>query len=631
MTFAAAIALMSAGIACYVAVLSRQFSKAPGWQDQRHFSLAALAVAGYAALNMSTTTAALSDDAIVLFSRLQFMLIALHSYAWLRYSSVLVGRPGSRLDRWFVPVLVAVAAIGTLTRLFLPGAVRVHTFEPIGAVYRSAITTPAGDAAYALLLGVLAVPIGRFAGAWRRGVPNAGVQFVALLCLTVLAANDALVASGVYSAPYVVDVAFLLPVAAVGYALTSRFVEDTRAHEALRHGLERQVAERTAELGHAQEALHRAEKLAALGQFAAGVAHEVNNPTSVVSANLSYLEQSEGEALSHEGRDAVKESIQSVHRISAIVRQLLDAGRLAAAPEERRSVPLRPLGDGAASVARARFGKRVRVTNLVPDGLHASGHENVLAQVIANLVSNAVQAIPDYRTDGHVVIRAEAEGERVRLHVDDNGAGMEPEILRRVFEPFFTTKPFGTGTGLGLAVSRGLIASLGGELRLESTPGKGTHATIDLVRAEAPRPEKDARIPRIARNEPRRRLLVVDDESAVLSSLRRLLEPRYGVELATGVDEALARMDAEAFDVVLCDVMMPGGGGERLYRTLLGRSPSLARRIVFFTGGAVTDAARRFIHSQPQPVLSKPLDVDDLGRVAEQMCLHDNAGGPVTH
>ncbi len=620
MTFAAVIALMSAGIACYVAMLSRQFSRAPGWHDQRHLSLAALAVAGYAALNVPTTTAVFSDGTIVLCSRLQIVMIALHSYAWLRYSSIVAGRPRSRLDRLVVPILAAVAAVGALTDLFLPGAVRVHTFEPIGAVYRSAVTTPAGDAAYALLLGTLAAPISRFARAWRRGLPNAGVQLVALLCLTALGANDALVASGLYSAPYVVDIAFLLPVAAVGYALTTRFVEDARAHAALRDGLQQQVAERTAELGRAQEALHRAEKLAALGQFAAGVAHEVNNPASVVSANLSYLEESEGHALSEEGRTAVAESLRSVQRIAAIVRQLLDAGRLATSPEARSAVPLRPLADGALSVARARFGKRVRVTNLVPTELHASGHEGVLAQVIANLVSNAVQSVPDHRADGQVVLRAEAVGDRVRVHVEDDGCGMEPEILRRVFEPFFTTKPFGSGTGLGLAVSRGLVMSLGGELRLESTPGAGTCATIELARAEPPRAERGARPRRPLADEPRKRLLVVDDESAVLSSLRRLLEPRYGVELATGVDEALARVDAEAFDVVLCDVMMPGGGGERLYRTLLGRSPSLARRVVFFTSGAVTDAARQFIHGQPQPVLSKPLDVEHLGRVAEQLC-----------
>jgi signal transduction histidine kinase len=621
MTFAAAIALMSAGIACYVAVLSRQFSRAPGWQDQRYFSLIALVVAAYGPLNVPTTALLFSDRVVLITSRVQFGLAALHTIAWLRYSSVVVGRPGwCRLDRSLLPLLLVVGALGTFTGAILPGEVARHTFAPWAVTYRSPITTPLGDAGYCLVLGLLLVPVARFFGAWRRGVPNTGVQLVALCLLLLMAVNDLLVLSRVYSAPYLVDIAFLLPIAAVGYLLTARFVEDARAHQALRLGLEQQVAERTAELGRAQEALHRAEKLAALGQFAAGVAHEVNNPAAVVSANLAFLDETESPTLGEEARSALKESIQSVQRIAAIVRQLLDAGRLAASPETRTSVPLRPLGESALSVARARFGRRVRVANLVPEGLHAYGHDGVLAQVLANLVSNAVQSIAEHRTDGHVEVRAEVDGDRARLHVDDNGAGMDPEILRRVFEPFFTTKPFGTGTGLGLAVSRGLIMSLGGDLRLASTPGAGTRATIDLAFAEAPPSERGSCSERPLAIGPRKRLLVIDDESAVLSSLRRMLEPRYGVELARGVDEALARMDRESFDLVLCDLMMPSGGGERLYTTLLGRSPSLARRIVFFTGGAVTDSARQFIHNQPQPVLSKPLDVEDFGRIAEQVC-----------
>ena len=129
--------------------------------------------------------------------------------------------------------------------------------------------------------------------------------------------------------------------------------------------------------------------------------------------------------------------------------------------------------DGALSVARARFGKRVRLLNAVPAGLHVSAQEGVLAQVLVNLVVNAAQAIPERRADGEVAVSAEREGERVRIVVVDDGAGMEPEVLRRAFEPFFTTKPFGSGTGLGLAVSRGIVASLGGDLRLESEPGEG--------------------------------------------------------------------------------------------------------------------------------------------------------------
>jgi CheY-like chemotaxis protein len=217
-----------------------------------------------------------------------------------------------------------------------------------------------------------------------------------------------------------------------------------------------------------------------------------------------------------------------------------------------------------------------------------------------------------------VVVRAEPYAQNVRIVVEDNGTGMEPEVMRRAFEPFFTTKPFGSGTGLGLAVSRGLVASLGGDLRLESEPGKGTRAIVELARAAAPAERDVARLTDPP-SSPQIRMLIVDDESGVLRSLQRLLESRYRIELASGVDDGVKRMEAERFDLLLCDVMMPSGGGERLYQTLLARAPALASRVVFFTGGAVTDAARHFLLNQPQPVLLKPLDLEQLSSLAERM------------
>ncbi len=433
--------------------------------------------------------------------------------------------------------------------------------------------TLAGDLAWAFVLAVLLVPMVRLARAWRLRVPGHRCSsWPSRPCCSW--ANDALVVARVYPGPYLVDLGFLLPLAAVGYSLTSRFVGDARSLALLRAELERQVSERSAELGRAQDALHRAEKLAALGQFAAGVAHEVNNPSAVVSANLQYLSEAEAEALSHSGREAIRESLQSVQRITSIVRQLLDAGRLAASSEPTLGVELRPLGDSALTTARVRMGKRVALANLLPEGIHVSGQESVLVQVLVNLVVNAAQAIPEHRSDGRVVLRAEATDDRIQVVVEDNGPGIEPEVLRRVFEPFFTTKPFGSGTGLGLAVSRGLVTGLGGDLRLESRPGVGTRALVDLVRADAPPPERV--VPAAASSlGPKPRLLLVDDEPAVLSSVRRLLEQHYRVEIAAGVDDGLGLLESgPGYDVVLCDVMMPSGGGERLYQTLLG-TPAL--------------------------------------------------------
>ncbi len=622
MNVASAISLLSFALGLYVAALSRRFSHAPGWRDQRYFATAAMMVAVYSALNVPTTHA-LSDGAVVLTSRVQALLAAMHSIAWLRYSRVHLSLQPTRVEKVLVAALAAAGVLACATPLSYPGGAFSVEIPLFGVTYRNPVTTPLGEAVIALVLGSLLVPVARFFAAWRRGVPYAGLHCAALSFLLAMGASDSLVLVGLYRLPYLVDLGFLVPIAAVAYALTSRFVADAQALHSLRQDLEREVADRTADLGRAQEALHRAEKLAALGQFAAGVAHEVNNPAAVVKANLHYLTEVEAQDLTDDGRQALRESVQAMQRIGSIVRQLLDAGRLAAHAEKAGSIAMRPVADEAARVARTRFGARVRIVNEVPDGLHAAGQETLLVQVLVNLVVNAAQAIPEGRP-GLITVGGEQAGERVRMVVEDNGSGMAPDLLRRVFEPFFTTKPFGSGTGLGLAVSRGLLAGVGGDLRLESKVGVGTRAIVELSAAGAPERSgaaapPPARRPALVEARPKPRLLLVDDEPAVRTSHRRLLEPRYDVELAEDVDGGLARLQGNGFDIVLCDLMMPGGGGERLYRTLEARAPAVAKRVVFLTGGAPTESARRFLESQPQPVLYKPLDLELLARVAERL------------
>jgi signal transduction histidine kinase len=322
----------------------------------------------------------------------------------------------------------------------------------------------------------------RFVAAWARGVPRAAAHAAGLLLLVAMAANDLLAAFGAVALPRVSDFGFAVPVATIGWALTTRFAEDARALQALRLELQHEVAQRTAQLGETQDQLHRAERLAAIGEFAAGVAHEVSNPSAVVSANLRCLaeEARSGGPLSEDARDAIDESLVAIERISTIVRQLLDASQLAATPVAAGAVALRPAVEEALRTARARCGGRVTFLAEVPEQLRACASEGMVVQVLGNLVVNAAQAIPAERLDGFVRVVAEEGGRGVRILVEDNGAGMASEVLDRVFEPFFTTKPTGQGTGLGLPVSRGLVASLGGTLALESRPGEGTRAVVEL-------------------------------------------------------------------------------------------------------------------------------------------------------
>ncbi len=482
MVFVVAVAAMEAALATYVAALSWRFSLAPGWRDQRWFALAALTAAAYSALNVPVTVSAWVP-LVVLCTRTQVCLGALHAACWVRYAHDYLRSPVGRFDRW--------AALGTVTLGLValwPDAVyrselHIRTFLPLGIQYRDPETTPLGDLTLVVILGLLVLVVVRFALGARRGVTHALAHAVAIGVLLALAVNDALTATGVILTPYLLDLAFVVPVSAVGYMLTSRVAADARDLDQMRHRLEALVETRTQELVRAQEALHRSEKLAALGQLAAGVAHEVNSPATVVAANLTYLGQRlEEGVLPDDALHCVRESSQAVRRITAIARQMLDAGHLAAGGEVSRSVGMAEVVRDALRTARARCPHRVTLAGEVDDDLRAFGQEGLLHQVLVNLVVNGAQAVPEGRP-GRVEVRGRRAGGKVVITVEDDGAGMSPEVQRRAFEPFFTTKPFGTGHGLGLSISRGLVTSLGGDLRLESQPGSGTVATVELPEA----------------------------------------------------------------------------------------------------------------------------------------------------
>jgi len=264
-----------------------------------------------------------------------------------------------------------------------------------------------------------------------------------------------------------------------------------RRIEELRSGFERELEARTLALRRAEEELHRAEKLAAVGQFAAGVAHRMNGPAAAIGAALRFLRETaepDG-AAPPDAAVAIQDAEAALARIAGVTRQLRDASRLAQLPARPDAVTeLDRAAREAIQVARARgvaaLEGNAPIDLDVAPGLWVSAEPDVVIEVIACLVSNALEAVAGGA--GRVRIGAAPLGASVRLVVEDGGPGMPAEVLRRVFEPFFTTKGDPRASGLGLAVSRGLVASAGGELHLESEPGRGTRAYVTLPAAPPP-------------------------------------------------------------------------------------------------------------------------------------------------
>jgi PAS domain S-box-containing protein len=233
-----------------------------------------------------------------------------------------------------------------------------------------------------------------------------------------------------------------------------------------------------------------ADRMATLGRRAAEVAHELTNPLSYTLANLDMLlrrwpEAGDEDASTlrrklREMKPMLSASYDGAARIRYILRDLREMIR----PEERtlESVDLRRPLEAAIASTNAERSDRARLETSLEGGAVVMGSERRLSQVFINLLVNALHALPaDREKDNRITVRTRAEGRRAIAEVEDNGVGIAPENLGRIFEPFFTTKTVEEGTGLGLSICRAVVRSLGGEITIESTQGRGT-----LVRVSFP-------------------------------------------------------------------------------------------------------------------------------------------------
>jgi signal transduction histidine kinase/CheY-like chemotaxis protein len=362
-----------------------------------------------------------------------------------------------------------------------------------------------------------------------------------------------------------------------------------------------------------QSKLLQTEKLAALGQRVMGVAHELSNPlTSILAYAQRLLLRRDATGRTEEAQKIYQEA----ERASTILRQLLLNAR--ETQPERRSVSLNQVV--LQTVELQRFGlpaERIRINlelDPVPPSVH--GDAGQLQQVLMNLVGNARQAIEESGKGGNVWVRTKRTDEgRVLLEVSDDGPGIPEAIMARIFDPFFTTKPAGVGTGLGLAIVLGIVREHGGQLKVSSPPGGGAVFTIELAAtSEAGSPparpveagEQRARLSRAGRaveashgaahpGTARPSVLVVEDEPTVARLIADVLEDEgMSAEVLMDGRAALDRAAREHYDLVICDMKMPGLDGQNFYKALVRAGNSLRGRFLFVTGDVVASQRRNF-------------------------------------
>ena len=383
-----------------------------------------------------------------------------------------------------------------------------------------------------------------------------------------------------------------------------------------------------ARLSETQEQLVQLEKMASIGLLTAGIAHEINNPLGFILPSFELAEswlESAREGKTHDQvhslDDLAKllgECRRGLDRIARLVRQLRifsHPGRQDLGPVDADAVVRSVVG-----LVEREFSGRVGVTVYSGHECTARANDDQLRQVLLNLLLNAAHSFASPGSDGRIEVFVERRDEEIVIRVIDNGSGIAPENLRRVFDPFFTTKAVGRGTGLGLAISRDLVKKMDGSITLESQLGRGTSVSITLRRwsvesadfqaIEPPRtPAPELLTPNPAR---RLSIVIVEDETALLQPLRRLLADRHDVlTFSDPRDGMRCLIEREPPDIIICDVNMPHVSGLDLFRQVTQMRPFLAERFIFLTGSESQELAS-LLPGSPRRILEKPVHRKDL-------------------
>lgn len=461
MTWVAAVSVASAAVALHMGLLSLRFGAAPGWRAQRTFAWVALTAAGAIATNVVNTLPA--GDAVVLwFTRVQLAVLLLHAAAWLRFASLQLDRP-MRWERWVMRAYLAAAPLCLVPGVAFGGVVQHHRIERLGVEYADVPPTPLGAAFMVGIVAMGAVVLARYHAAWRRGSRSAGVVAASLAALTLMGVNDALTTSGLLPGVYLVDLGFLVPIAAVAYDLTARFAREARDLAVLRDRLEALVDARTSALREASQELIASERTTAMARLSAGVAQEIDSPAAALGANLGHLLRvlRPGEPVSAEARATLEDVRTLAERIVGCVRRLVDASRVTGAgPRRGAEASLAQAVDQAVDLARftseAPRAARVRVE--VPGDLRVAMDDSTLTQLLGILLRWAA------RHGSPVIVEARRDGGVVRL---------------RVVAPTAAEPPPDDAAARELATVAGLAAIYGGTAaREEGSLGVGAVVTL---------------------------------------------------------------------------------------------------------------------------------------------------------
>ncbi len=388
-------------------------------------------------------------------------------------------------------------------------------------------------------------------------------------------------------------------------------------------GFVRDVTERKRD----QERLLQREKLAAIGQMIAGVAHELNNPLTAILGYSQLL--ADGPHVTPRGAEFVAKIYKQTGRTHRIVQNLL---RFASQRQPERALLNLPeiLDD---TLALREYDLKLNNITVHRDGdapLPAPlGDAHQIQQVFLNILTNAMDAILQHARGGEIWVRTGALDGAVEVTFTDSGRGVENPL--RVFDPFYTTKAVGQGTGLGLSICYGIVRDHGGEITVRNSPPRGATFSVLLPAAagDSPQPARPMGVETFSDSESLGRVLLVDDEEAVLDLEEEILRPLADfILVARSGREAIAVLETHPVDLLVTDLKMPGDvSGHDLYDWLVLHRPELAHRVVFTMSDSGHSEARKLAEDSGCPCVQKPFQVETLRAAVRQAA----AGEPLAH
>jgi PAS domain S-box-containing protein len=371
-----------------------------------------------------------------------------------------------------------------------------------------------------------------------------------------------------------------------------------------------------AERKQADAMLQQSTKLAGISEVVASVAHELNNPLSGVLGYSQLLAREDTE-----GR--FKAKIDRIVECSRLCQKIVENLLSFSYPFTRDKKPL-----GLNGVLEKTLDLLERVLSaheieiardLDPDLPYVLADFHQIQQVFTNLIRNAQQAMSTSSGRRRLLLRTYTRGDHSVLEITDSGPGIPPGVLPRIFEPFFTTKQQGRGTGLGLSISYGIVRDHGGELLVESELGEGTTFSMALPIAEANACEASDDMAALGPAEVGKEILVVDDEQMIVDLFMEILQHLgHTVDTASNGLDALRKIEARDYDLVITDIAMPKLNGIQLYEKSLHLKPQMRHQFIFITGDISRVPSQQLIDADDVPYLLKPVDLEKFVTTIDQ-------------